>query len=72
MKLPTIKPKKVIQKLQKAGFVVDRQRGSHVVLFNKQNKKFVVVAYHNKDLKKGTIRNIIKQAGLTIEEFNKL
>lgn len=72
MKLPIIKPRKVIQKLHKAGFVVDRQKGSHAVLFNKQNKKFVVVPYHNKDLKKGTIRNIIKQAGLTIEEFNKL
>lgn len=72
MKLPTIKPRKVIRKLQQAGFIVDRQRGSHAVLFNKQNKKFVVVAYHNKDLKKGTIKNIIKQAGLTIEEFNKL
>jgi len=72
MKLPTIKPSRVIKKLQKAGFVVDRQKGSHAVLFNKQNKRFVVVAYHNKDLKKGTIRNIIKQAGLAIEEFNKL
>jgi len=58
--------------LQKVGFVVDRQKGSRAVLFKKRDKKFVVVAYHNKDLKKGTLRNIIKQAGLTIEEFNKL
>ena len=72
MRLLRIKPKKAIQKLQKAGFVIDRQKGSHVILVQRNNKKFIIVPYHNKELKKGTLRNIIKQSGLTVGEFNDL
>jgi len=56
---------------QKAGFYIDHQTGSHVALLNKNGRR-ITVSRHNKDLKKGTLKSIIKQSGLTIEEFKKL
>lgn len=67
MKLPVLKSKKVISKLQKAGFYLDHQTGSHVALVH--GKRRVTVPRHNKDLKKGTLKNILKQAGLTTKQF---
>lgn len=72
MKPPAIKPKMVIKKLQKAGFSIDHQTGSHVILLYPADRRRVTVAYHNKDLKRKTIKNIIKQSGLSVEEFNQL
>jgi len=69
-KLPALKPKKVIEALEKAGFSFIRQKGSHRI-YTKGNIG-VTIPYHNKDLKKGTLRHIIKQSGLTIEEFLRL
>lgn len=69
-KLPALKSKKVIKVLEKAGFSFVRQKGSHRI-YIKENVG-VTIPFHNKDLKKGTLRHIIKQAGLTIKEFLKL
>ena len=66
-KLPALKPKQVIKALERSGFYVHHVSGSHYVL--KKDKLRVTVPYHNKDLKPGTIRSIIGQAGLTAEEF---
>lgn len=38
----------------------------------KKDKKRVVIPYHNKDLKPGTLASVIKQSGLTVEEFVEL
>ena len=72
MKLPAIKPKIAIRKLQKAGFIIDHQTGSHFILRHPLDKLRATVAYHNKDLKRKTIKSIIKQAGLSIKDFNEL
>ncbi len=66
-KLPTVRPKKVIKTLLRNGFNIHHTTGSHYIL--KKDGLRVTVPYHNKDLKPGTIRTIIKQAGLTVEEF---
>lgn len=66
-KLPALKPKEVIKVLEKAGFSFVRQKGSHRI-YIKENIG-VTIPFHNKDLKRGTLRHIIKQAGLTTEEF---
>jgi predicted RNA binding protein YcfA (HicA-like mRNA interferase family) len=60
-KLPALKPKKVISVLERLGFVEKRQKGSHKIF--KKDDLLVVVPYHNKDLKKGTIRKIFEEAG---------
>ena len=71
--LPTVKPKEAIKALQKAGFYIHHQTGSHIVMKHPANHRVrPVIPMHNKDLKRGTLRSIVNQAGLTIEEFIKL
>lgn len=71
-RLGSLKPKELIRKLKKANFHTDHISGSHVVLFNFSTNVRVVVPYHAKELKRGLLFGIIKQAGLTIEEFQNL
>lgn len=55
--------KEMIKTLQKNGFEIIGQNGSHVKLHNPANTT-VIVPYHNKALKKGLENAILKQAGL--------
>ena len=64
-------PKEVLKKLQKAGFIIKRQSGSHIILRHPDGRQ-TYIAFHTKDIPKGTFHAIIKQSGLSIEEFNKL
>ncbi|HEV2864701.1 MAG TPA: type II toxin-antitoxin system HicA family toxin [Pyrinomonadaceae bacterium] len=66
-KLPALKAKKVIKALERGEFKVHHVTGSHYIL--KRGHLRVTVPYHNKDLKSGTLKSIIEQAGLTVEEF---
>jgi predicted RNA binding protein YcfA (HicA-like mRNA interferase family) len=66
-KLPALKPKRIIKALERNGFYIHRVTGSHYIL--KRGNLRLTVPYHNKDLKPGTLVSIIKQAGLTVEEF---
>lgn len=66
-KIPALTPRKIIVVLEKAGFCFIRQKGSHRMYV--KEKIMLIIPYHNKDLKKGTIIQIIKQSGLTLEEF---
>ena len=63
--------KEVIKVLRRIGFIVDHQRGSHVFMYNLEKNISVVVPWH-KELKKGTLHNIIKKAGISLEELSKL
>lgn len=67
--LPSLTPRQVIKILEKHGFFLKRQKGSHR-LYVKGNH-FVTIPYHNKDFKRSTLKSIIKQSGLTEEEFRK-
>lgn len=72
--LPTVNARQVLAALRRAGFVVDRVVGSHHVLAHPDDpRRAVTVPFHgSKDLKAGTLRSIIRQAGLTVEEFREL
>ncbi len=59
-----LKPVGIIKLLKKNGFDVVSQNGSHVKLRNSDTGRQVIVPLHNKDLKKGTEHEILKQAGL--------
>jgi len=61
----------VIQALTRAGFGVDRIVGSHhvLVLPGDPTRTVSVPVHSGRDLKPGTLRGIIRQAGLTVEEF---
>ncbi|MGO9586515.1 MAG: type II toxin-antitoxin system HicA family toxin [Limisphaerales bacterium] len=65
------KAREVLAKLQRAGFVVRRQSGSHVVLRHQDGRQ-TYVAMHTGDVPAGTFRSVLKQAGLTEEEFRNL
>ncbi len=72
-KIPVITPKKLIHALERSGFVVLRQRGSHVYLYHPNNPTGVVtVPMHNRDLKKGTLKGILRQAGMDTEDLIEL
>jgi predicted RNA binding protein YcfA (HicA-like mRNA interferase family) len=73
-RLPAASGQRVVRALMKAGFVVDRIVGSHHILkYPGRPARTVVVPCHSgRDLKPGTLRSIIRQAGLTLEEFNQL
>ena len=62
----------VVSALGKIGYEYDRQRGSHMVLrLNREPYRRIVVPNH-KQVAKGTLRAIIREAGLTVEEFRAL
>ncbi|MBI4548910.1 MAG: type II toxin-antitoxin system HicA family toxin [Ignavibacteriae bacterium] len=68
-----MKAKEVIRILQRTGFYIHHQSGSHVQLKHQVKKELrVTVPFHNRDLPKPIIRSILRQAQLTIEEFNSL
>ena len=67
-KLPSISGRACIKALERAGFVVRRQEGSHVILRRSQPFAQLVVPDH-KELDRGTLRSIIRQADMTVEEF---
>ncbi|MBI5150803.1 MAG: type II toxin-antitoxin system HicA family toxin [Candidatus Omnitrophica bacterium] len=69
--LPSLKPADVIRKLRKTGFVFDRHaKGSHEIWYNPETRRRTVVPNHpGKDIPKGTLRAIIDQAGLNVNEF---
>jgi len=67
--LPSLSWRKVIKALNKAGFRVVHQKGSHIYLTDRKHK--ITVPRHEA-IKKGTLLSIIQQAGMTKEEFLKL
>jgi predicted RNA binding protein YcfA (HicA-like mRNA interferase family) len=70
-KPPALTPIQVIRKLKKAGFVFDRQaKGSHEIWYNPDTRNRVVLPNHpGKDVPQATLRKIVKQSGLSDDEF---
>ena len=68
-KLPSLTPKKLLKVLKKQGFVEDHQTGSHLVLYDAKSKRRVVVPMHTKDIPKGTLRAILKSAGIDLNRL---
>jgi predicted RNA binding protein YcfA (HicA-like mRNA interferase family) len=69
--LPRISGQDCVKALSKVGFVQRRQHGSHIIL--RRDKPFAqLVVPDHKELDRGTLRAIIHQAGLTVEEFVRL
>jgi predicted RNA binding protein YcfA (HicA-like mRNA interferase family) len=71
--LPILKQKEVIRALQRAGFYIHHQTGSHARLFH-QTKSYlkVTVPIHSKDIPRPTFSRILKQADIPKDEFLKL
>jgi predicted RNA binding protein YcfA (HicA-like mRNA interferase family) len=69
-KLPSLNARKVIRALRRAGFIEDRQKGSHLILIHPQTKARTVVPIHGgRTIKEPLLRAIVRDANLTVDEF---
>ena len=72
-KLPALTARKVIQALKRAGFVEDRQKGSHLMLFHEETQARTVVPIHpGRTIKEPLLRAIVRDANLSADEFIEL
>lgn len=67
-KLPPIKSKDLLKVFQKEGFSISRQVGSHVRLVHSDGRK-LTIALHNKEIPKGTLSAILRQAEISRKDF---
>jgi len=72
-KLPAIKDRELIQVLKKLGFFEHPERGSsHLVYKHPDGRRTVVARHPGKDIPRGTLRAILRDINISIDEFNKL
>ena len=67
MKLPVCSGREAVRAFERAGWIVDRQHGSHVTLFKPNHP----VPLH-RELGRGLLRDLLREAGLTVEQFAEL
>lgn len=68
-RLPVCKVREVLAALRNSGFIVDHHTGSHAILYKPGHPHPVTVPVHAGDMKPGTLRRIIKDAGLSVDAF---
>ena len=72
-KLPSVSGERVVRALKRAGFIELRQKGSHVSLEKRTSERvFKTVVPLHTELARGTLSDILKQSGVSIEEFLEL
>jgi predicted RNA binding protein YcfA (HicA-like mRNA interferase family) len=67
-KLPVISGRECVRALEKVGFYIKRQEGSHIILRRDSPFSQTVIPDH-KQLDRGTLRAILRQVGLSVDEF---
>jgi predicted RNA binding protein YcfA (HicA-like mRNA interferase family) len=67
--LPVVSGREAVRAFGKVGYEVDRQRGSHIILRQTDSPHRRLTVPDHKELRKGTLRALIRQAGLSVEEF---
>lgn len=68
-KLPVVSGKEVIKALSKVDYDFDHQKGSHIILRLAKDPYRRVTIPNHKEIAKGTLRSIIRECGLTVDEF---
>ena len=71
-KLPIVSGKEMVKVLTKIGYSVHYQKGSHIHLKRLIHPYDRIVVPNHKELRKGTLRGILKDAGLKVEDFIRL
>lgn len=69
MKLPVVSGSEEVKTFLKAGFEFDIQHGSHIILRRADPPHRRLSVPNHKELAKGTLRTLIREAGLTVDEF---
>ncbi len=72
MKLPVVSGVNVVKALSRAGYELDHQTGSHMILRRREPPHLRITVPNHKEIAKGTLRAIIRDADLTVEEFVRL
>jgi predicted RNA binding protein YcfA (HicA-like mRNA interferase family) len=72
MKLPVVSGAEAVTAFGKAGYEVDEQHGSHIILRSAEPPHRRLSVPNHKELAKGTLRTLIREAGLTVDEFARL
>lgn len=70
-KLPVVSARELLRILSKVEYFVDHQTGSHIILRNKNYPHRRITVPNHKEVARGTLRAIIRQSGLTLEEFQR-
>ena len=70
--MSSFKAREIVRILQKLGYIQKRQTGSHLIMYHPKLKRIIPVPMHTKELKKGLVKGIIKQAESSEKEFIKL
>jgi len=71
LKLPVMSEIDVVKTFSRAGWRVARQKGSHIIM-EKKGVDMLLTVPRKKEVKRGTLRSLIADSGLTVEEFVKL
>ncbi len=68
-KLPAVKPRQISRFLEQNGFILDHTSGSHFIFYNPVSRRRAVVPSHTRDMPKGTLMSLLREAGFTREEL---
>ena len=68
-KLPVVSGRQAVAAFGKIGYAVDHQTGSHIVLRHSDPPHRRLVVPNHAEIAKGTLRSLIREAGLTVEQF---
>jgi predicted RNA binding protein YcfA (HicA-like mRNA interferase family) len=70
-RLPQVSGRQAVVAFERAGFVVQLQRGSHIIMTKSGHPETLSVPEH-REMKPGMLRALIRKAGLSVEEFTEL
>jgi len=70
--MPVVSGRAAVQAFERVGFEIDHQTGSHVILRQVASPHRRLTVPDHRELARGTLRSLIRQAGLTVEEFRAL
>ncbi len=67
----TFSGKEVVKALRRLGYIIDHQRGSHMFMHNLEKNISIIIPNH-KEIRKGTLNNILKKVKISIDDLKKL
>jgi predicted RNA binding protein YcfA (HicA-like mRNA interferase family) len=68
-RLPAVRPREVIRFLEQHGFVLDHVSGSHFIYYHPVSRRRAVVPRHSRDIPKGTLMSLLREAGFSREDL---
>jgi predicted RNA binding protein YcfA (HicA-like mRNA interferase family) len=68
-RLPAVRAREVVRFLEQHGFVLDHASGSHFIYYHPSGQRRAVVPKHNRDIPKGTLMSLLREAGFSREDL---